>query len=131
MLLSREKQSVLIINPTLLNKFEKPLWPRLDLQIKGIRPTLKKIRLFKKQPNYINRECKRAKKEYFNSLDIKCLEDNKKFWNTIKMNFQVQGNNKITLVKGNDIISDDAKVAEEFSDLFSNAVKNLNIPQIP
>ena len=47
------------------------------------------IRLFKKQQNYVNRECKRAKKEYFNSLDligldIKCLQDNKKFWSTIK-----------------------------------------------
>ena len=91
------------------------------------------IRLFKKQQNYVNRECKRAKKEYFNSLDIKCLQDNKKFWSTIKNEFsdKVQGNNKITLVKGNDIISDDAKVAEEFSDLFSNAVKNLNIQQLP
>ena len=60
------------------------------------------------------------------------MQDNKKFWSTIKNEFsdKVQGNNKITLVKGNDIISDDAKVAEEFSDLFSNAVKNLNIPQI-
>ena len=40
-------------------------------------------------------------------------------------------NHKITLVKGNNIISNDDEVAKEFDDVFTNAVKKLDIPQIP
>ena len=39
-----------------------------------------------------------------------------------------KGNHRITLVKGNDIISDDKEIADNVSNFFSNAVKNLQIP---
>ena len=44
---------------------------------------------------------------------------------------KTKGNHKITLVKGRDILSKDEEVAKEFSDIFSNAVTKLNIPNIP
>ena len=53
----------------------------------------------------------------------------KKFWKVwkplISDNYRTQ--NTITLVKGNDIISEDKEVAKEFKQQFSNAVKELNI----
>lgn len=90
------------------------------------------IRLYKSQKNFVNRECKRAKKEYFNNLDVKCLQDNKTFWRTMGNEFsdKAKGNHKITLVKGNDIISNDAEVAKEFDEVFTNAVNKLDIPII-
>ena len=91
------------------------------------------FRLYKAQRNFVNRECKRAKKNYFNNLDVKCLQDNKMFWKTMGKEFsdKTRCNHKITLVKGNNIISNDDEVAKEFDDVFTNAVKKLDIPQIP
>ena len=88
------------------------------------------IRLYKAQRNFVNRECKRAKKHYFNNLDVKCLQDNKAFWKTMGKEFsdKSKGGHQITLVRDNDIISNDAEVAKEFSDVFSNAVNKLEIP---
>ena len=45
------------------------------------------FRLYKAQRNFVNRECKRAKKNYFNNLDVKCLQDNKMFWKTMGKEF--------------------------------------------
>ena len=41
------------------------------------------------------------------------------------------GNHKITLVKDDEIISNDELLAKEFETFFSNAVSNLDIPEIP
>ena len=40
-------------------------------------------------------------------------------------------NNNITLVEGNEIISNDSKVANVFSEFFQKAVTNLDIPKTP
>jgi len=40
-------------------------------------------------------------------------------------------NNNITLVEGNEIISNDSKVANAFSEFFQKAVTNLDIPKTP
>ena len=42
-----------------------------------------------------------------------------------------KGSNKITLVRGNAILSKDEDVAKEFENMFSNAVNKLTIPAIP
>jgi len=91
------------------------------------------VRLYKAQRNFVNRECKRAKKHYFNNLDVRCLQDNKAFWKTMGKEFsdKSKGGHQITLVKDNNIISNDVEVAKEFGDVFSNAVNKLEIPPIP
>ena len=60
---------------------------------------------------------------------MKLITDNKTFWKTVKPLFSDKHiiGNKITLIKDNDIISDDGEVAKEFNDYFSNMVKNLDI----
>ena len=90
-------------------------------------------RVFNKQKNYVNKLCKRKKKAFYSNLDVKKLNDNKMFWKSFKPDIsdKTKGNHKITLVKGNDILSKDEDVAIELADMFSNAVSRLNIPDIP
>ena len=50
--------------------------------------------------------------------------DNKKFWNTVKPLFSTYGggSQKITLVKDDNIISNDEEVAETFNKFFIDSV---------
>ena len=90
---------------------------------------LKKI---KKQNNFVNRLYKREKKTFYQKLSLNDLQDNKKFWKNMKplLSDKNKGDHRITLVKGNDIVSEDKEIAADFSNFFSNAVKNLHIPEI-
>ena len=87
------------------------------------------LALFKKQKNYTNRLLKREKKRYFANLNLSNYTDNKKFWNTVKPLFSgaVAGAQKITLVEGGDIVSDDGKIAETFNNFFVDTVSLLDI----
>ena len=84
---------------------------------------------FKKHKNFTNRLLKREKKRYFANLRLDKYTDNKKFWNTVKPLFSngVPGGQKITLVEGDDIISDDKDIAETFNKFFVDAVSSLDI----
>ena len=84
---------------------------------------------FRKHKNYVNRLYKKERKTYFNSLDINDVHNVKKFWKIWNplISDKCRTNNTITLVKGNNILSNQAEVAEEFKGEFSNAVNNLNI----
>ena len=72
---------------------------------------------------------KKERKNYYNSLDIKNITDNKQFWKTIKpfLSEKIKTTSKIKLKDQDKIISNDDKVAEEFSTFLENAVKSLNI----
>ena len=84
---------------------------------------------YTKYRNYCTSLFRKEKKLYYNNLDMKLINDNKKFWKTVKPLFSDKhfGNNKITLLDGDEIISEDAEVADKFNRYFSNVVKNLNI----
>ena len=84
---------------------------------------------FKKQRNFCSKLYKKDRKKYYNSLDIKNITDKKQFWKTIKpfLPEKSKVTSKIKLKDKNKIISNDDKVAEEFSTFFENVVKSLNI----
>ena len=88
-------------------------------------------RELKKQKNYCNRLYKREKKKYFSQLNLNNINDNKKFWNTMKPFFSGKGGVKdnIVLVDDNKIISDDIEVAQVFNDFFENTVNTLEIKE--
>ena len=69
---------------------------------------------YKKQRNFCNRLYKREKRKYFNNLNLNNITDNKKFWNTVRPFLSNKGNlnKKITLIDGENIISEDKEVAE-------------------
>ena len=81
------------------------------------------------QRNYTKRLLKREKKKYFHNLDTKNYTDNKKFWKTVKPLFSnsTGGSQKIILVNGKEIISNDEEIAKTFNDFFIDSVKSMNI----
>ena len=67
---------------------------------------------YKCQRNHCLRILRKTKKEYFNSLNMKQVSDNKLFWKSVKPFFNGKGSNssKITLVEENNIISDEEEI---------------------
>ena len=85
--------------------------------------------IYNKHRNYCVNLLRKEKKKYYNNLDMKLITDNKMFWKTIKPLFSDKNTigSKITLIDNNEIISNDAIVAETLNDFFTNAVANLDI----
>ena len=85
--------------------------------------------LYKRYRNYCVNLLRREKKKYYNNLDMKLILDNKKFWKTMKPFFSEKDNisKKITLIEGDDIISNNHEVAEVMNNYFSNIVEKLDI----
>ena len=71
----------------------------------------------------------RKKKKLYESINIKNVTDNKKFWKTVKPLFSEKHNyhTKINLIEEDDIISNDADVADIMNTFFSSIVENLEI----
>ena len=72
-----------------------------------------------------------TEKDYCASLNKKNVADNKQFWITVKplRSDKVKSSEKITLVEAEEIINKDGENAEILNTFFSNAVKNLKIPE--
>ena len=84
---------------------------------------------YNKQRNFCVNLLRKEKKKYYGNLDLKKITDNKTFWKTMKPFFseKSKSRNKITLVEGDTIISEDIMVAETMNMFFSNVVKELDI----
>ena len=74
---------------------------------------------------------RQAKFDYYKTLDIKCLTDNRKFWKTVKPLFsdKIQASSKITLLENEVLVTDDKEVAEIFNEYFVNITDSLGIIQ--
>ena len=85
--------------------------------------------VYKKQINICVKLLKRAKKTFYNTLDVKKVSDNKTFWKTIKPNFTEKTikDQKITLVGKETVISEESELTEVFNNYFDYVVENLNI----
>ena len=72
---------------------------------------------------------KKREKNYFENLDTENISDNKTFWKTVKplLSNKCRLPVNVTLVKEDDVISDNGKIADIFNDFFTNVVKNHNI----
>ena len=84
---------------------------------------------YNKQRNYCVNLLRKEKNKYYKNLDVKLITDNKQFWKTIKPFFSDKHNmhTNITLIEGNEIILNDAKVAVKMNNFFSDAVSKVNI----
>ena len=84
-----------------------------------------------KQRNYCASLLRKTKKDHHANLDEKDVADNKQFWKTVKplLSNKVKSSEKITLVEGEEIITEGGENAEILNKFFSNAVKNLKIPE--
>ena len=87
------------------------------------------LRAFKKRKSFCSRLYKKERKNFLNSLNPSFLKDNKLFWETVKPFFSNKGDHgsNLQLVKDNELLQDDQKIADELNTFFKNAVSNLNI----
>ena len=79
---------------------------------------------------------RRAKQQYFSSLDLSLIADNKKFWKTVKPLFSDKISHKdiISLTEDGKTITEDLPIAEIFNNYFSNVIRSLcdrNVPTEP
>ena len=72
---------------------------------------------------------RKAKRSYYENLDLKDITDNKKFWATVKPLFsnKIKSTEYITLEENGKIISNDKELARIFNKFFVNIVPNLGI----
>ena len=114
---SAEKQRTLRANekPYVTKEMRKAIMLRSQLQSKMFRlGTEEAKKAFKRQKNFCNRLYRRARKDYYNRLNLKNITDNRKFWRTVCPLFSDKGGirDKIVLVENHEIISGSTKVAE-------------------
>ena len=126
-----KKRFVRANNSPFMNKtLSKAVMTRSRLRNKYIKnPSLENKMNYTRYRNYCTGLFRREKKLFYNNLDTKMITDNRKFWKTIKPLFSDKhfSNNKITLLEGEEIISNDNKIAEIFNAYFANIVENLDI----
>ena len=68
-----------------------------------------------------------AKINYYGNLDVKDISVNRKFWKTVKPLFsnKIQTPSNITLLEGDELVSDDKKIAKIINDYFVNIIDRL------
>ena len=114
--LTKEINKEIMTRSRLRNKF---LCCRSDENNKG----------YNEQRNRCVKLVRSAKKAYYSNLSIKDINDNNKFWKTVKPIFseKVNTNGNIKQVENNNIISSEIEIGEKLNTFFSNIVKDLNI----
>ena len=82
-----------------------------------------------KQRNLSVTMVRKAKKNYFNNLNVRNITGNEQFWKTVKPFFysNVGDNEKLTLIEGDKVVSEEREVAETFKSYFETIVENLGI----
>ena len=84
---------------------------------------------YNKQRNLCVTMVRKAKKNFFNNLNVRNITDNKRFWKTMKpfLLSKVGNNERKNLVEGDKVVSEDREVAEKFKSYFENIVETLGI----
>ena len=84
---------------------------------------------YNKQRNLCVTLLRKAKKKYYTDLKMSDINDNKKFWKNVKPIFgnKNKGNRTTALEEGNEVITDDGKLAQTFNEYFVNIFPSLGI----
>ena len=118
-------------NSPFMNKaLSKAVMTRSRLRNKFVKnPSNENKVAYTRYRNYCTGLFRKEKKYFYNNLDTKLVTDNRKFWKTVKPLFSDKhfSNNKITLLEGEEIISNDQQIAEIFNVYFANIVENLDV----
>eukprot|EP00794_Sanderia_malayensis_P018339 gene18339-20183_t len=87
------------------------------------------IKRYREQRNVVVRMNKNAKREYYRSIQAKSIENDKKFWKTIKPLFSNVNpmSEKINLIENGKILSNDEEIAECFNEYFINITDEMDI----
>ena len=108
--------------PYMTKALRKAIMKRSELQSKYVKNKI--LYLIKNKENKIKK-----RKKYYERLDLSNVIDDKKIWKTLKLFLSDKVNTfpKISLVENGEIISDESKVANSFSNFFENAIHSLGI----
>ena len=87
------------------------------------------MRKYKDQRNLVVKLNRRKKREYFESIQSKTIENDKQFWKSVKPLFPSVDTtrDRILLIEGDKILSRDEDVSECFNDNLSNITDSLDI----
>ena len=102
--MNRKLKKAIIIRSRLRNTFLK-------------HPTNENKKNYRKQRNFCVSLLRKEKKKFFENLPTKNIIDNKTFWKTVQPLLSDKCRLPVTLVKENDVISDNGKIAGVFNDL--------------
>ena len=88
---------------------------------------------YKKQCNFCVNLLRKTKKEYLENINVKDINDNKKFWKTIKPFFSNKGlnTNKLMLIEDSNLISEESILANTMNQYFTSITKQLNLKKSP
>ena len=113
---TKEVQKAIMTRSRLRNKFLKTKYQECK-------------QVYNKKRNLFVTMVRKAKKNYFNNFNVRNITDNKQFWETLKPFFssKVDANERITLIEGDKVVSEDGEVTETFKSYFEAIVENLDI----
>ena len=88
---------------------------------------------YKKQRNFCTNLLRKTKYEYNHCLNIKDLNDNKKFWKKVKPFFSDKGleTHNIILKGKDELITDSSTLANLFNKYFINITNTLKLKKSP
>ena len=72
---------------------------------------------------------RKAKKDFYDNLNVRNITNNKGFWKIVKSFFSNKAgvNGKVTLIEEDKVVSEDNEVAETFESYFETFTENLVI----
>ena len=114
----------------LTKALRKAIKKRSELESKYVKnKTNEDLKSYKKQRSFCSKLYKKERKKYYERLDWNNVTDNKKFWKAVKpfLSDKVTTFPQITLVENDEIIPDESKVANAFSNFIENAIHSLGI----
>ena len=87
---------------------------------------------YNKQRSLCKKKLRSTKKNYFNNLDMKKINDNRSFWKTVVPLFskKTSKSDKIILTEKGLNISDDDELCRIFKEFFENIISELKIPDL-
>ena len=119
-------------NPFINKEISKAIMKRTQLRNTYLKlRTIESKLAYTKQRNYCVTLTRKGKKEYYDSLDVKDITDNKTFWKTVKPLFSDKSKCRraITLVEDVRTESNHKKMTDIFNNYFANVVMSLKIPE--
>ena len=113
---TKDVSKAIMLRANLINQFLK-------------KRTLEARTKYNKQRNICVSLVKKAKQNYYENLDLKDINDNKKFWATVKPLFsnKIKSAENIFLDELGEIIRNEVKVANVFNKYFVNMVPSMGI----
>ena len=116
-----------------MNKYlRKCIMKRSELENKYYKnKTNENLKAYKKHKNFCSKLYKKERKKFYTKLNTKNVTDNKLFWRTVKpfLSDKTPTNSNITLINGDEIVSEDKTVSEKLNNFFNNAVDDLGITE--